>query len=323
MLEYPLVLVCVPLLLLGASPQRPRLRRVFEPVAMTVGLLAFALWTNQFLAASAIDHSRSFYGAYRVVSSGDQHMLVHGTTTHGAQFQAAAERDLPTMYYGSPGSCADVFDAMRGRLDEVGVVGLGSGTMATHGRDGERFTFFEVDPEIVETANDPALFTFLADSDADIRVVVGDGRLNVADQPSGTFDLLVLDAFSSDSIPVHLLTREAMQVYADALAPDGVLLVHVSNRFFDLEPVLAASADGLGWSGSKGHSLGEEPGTVASDWVALSPDPEVPDRLRGHDVLAAAGHVRPGRVDRRLRVGALRPRVSRAASRGVGSRAGG
>jgi hypothetical protein len=133
----------------------------------------------------------------------------------------------------------------------------------------------------VDIARDVDLFTFLTDSEADIDVEVGDGRLAIAGQPAGRFDLLVLDAFSSDSIPVHLLTREAMREYAEALAPDGVLLVHVSNRFFDLEPVLAAAAADLGWDASYGTSLADTPGSTASNWVALTPDFEVTRQLRG------------------------------------------
>ena len=109
-------------------------------------------------------------------------------------------------------------------------------------------TFFEIDPEIVRIARDPKLFTYLADSDATIETVVGDGRLGLAKAEKGSFDLIVLDAFSSDAIPVHLLTEEAMRTYVDRLAPGGLLVVHISNRVFDLEPVLASAADRLGLS---------------------------------------------------------------------------
>lgn len=281
-LEYPLVLVALPLLLVGIrSADRPYdVVRRSAPVALTALLAAFAVWTAQLQEAGAIQHTRSFYGAYRVQADGDTHVLVHGTTVHGLQFQDDARRTLATTYYGGPGSCADVFAALAGRLDQVGVVGLGAGTIATYGRAGEHFTFFEIDPDIVATAEDPALFTFLRDSAADVDVVVGDGRLSVAEQPAGGLDLLVLDAFSSDSIPVHLLTREAMREYAAALAPGGVLLVHTSNRFFDLVPVLAAAASDLGWAASLGLSRGETEGATASSWVALTADPEVPRRLQ-------------------------------------------
>lgn len=292
--EYPLILVCLPLLLVGTGPGRPRVRRAV-PVAATAVLLAFALWASQLQVSGAMERTRSFYGAYRVVDDLGTHTLVHGTTVHGRQFfRDPLRRTMPTTYYVSRGSCEDLFRIMAGRLDEVGIVGLGAGTMAAYGEEGERFTFFEIDADIVATARDTDLFTFLADSDADIEVQVGDGRLEIADQPEGTLDLLVLDAFSSDSIPVHLLTREAMREYAAALAPDGVLLVHISNRFFDLEPVLSAAAADLGWDATLGTSLADTPGSTASTWVALTPDYEVTRQLLGQ------AEWRPVSEDRRV-----------------------
>ena len=254
-LEYPVVLACLPLLLLGTAKPGARLFRRSQPVVLTALLLAFAVWTAQIVGAGSIERTRSFYGAYRVEARDGQHVLVHGNTVHGMQYQDEGRRASPRRTTWQR-LAVDVFDVLRGRLDEVGVVGLGSGTLAAHGRSGERFTFVEIDPDIVATAQDPGLFTYLADSEAETRVIVGDGRAEVAAMAPGTFDLLVLDAFSLDSIPVHLLTREAMREYADSLAPDGVLLVHVSNRFFDLEPVLAAAADDLGWSAPSAPATG-------------------------------------------------------------------
>ena len=128
----------------------------------------------------------------------------------------------------------------------MAVVGLGTGTVAAYGQPGQRMTFFEIDPEIVRIARDPKLFSYLADSDATIETVVGDGRLGVAKAENGSFDLIVLDAFSSDAIPVHLLTEEAMRTYMDRLAPGGLLVVHISNRVFDLEPCSPARRSGSG-----------------------------------------------------------------------------
>ena len=273
-LEYPVLLACLPLLLLGTARPDSRPSRRALPGVATALLLAFALWTTQIQVAGSIEQTRSFSGASRVEAHDGRHVLVHGNTVHGMQYRDEERRSLATTYYGGNGSCADVFDVLRGRLDEVGIVGLGSGTMATHGRAGERFTFVEIDPDIVATAQDPALFTYLADSAAETRVVVGDGRAEMAAQEPGTFDLLVLDAFSSDSIPVHLLTREAMREYAEAMATGGVLLVHISNRYFDLEPVLAAAAEDLGWAGVVGTSHGSAEGATSSTWVALTADPE-------------------------------------------------
>jgi hypothetical protein len=242
-----LVLLCAPLL--GDSPER-------------------------------LTRARSFYGSYEVTIRDDQHVLSHGTTIHGAQFMDRARSDAPTTYYARSGPLGDVFgEADRADLPNVGVVGLGAGTIAAYGQHGQTMTFFEIDQGIVDIARDPRLFTYLENSDAEINTVVGDGRLRLADYPGGSFDLLILDAFSSDAIPVHLLTEEAMELYADRLAPGGVLLVHISNRVFDLEPVIAAAADHLGWRGALGSKSGDGEGATPSAWAALSAEPDAVDSL--------------------------------------------
>ncbi|RNM11624.1 fused MFS/spermidine synthase [Nocardioides pocheonensis] len=248
------------------------------PILLALCLVApfVATWWG---TTDTIDRTRSFYGAYRVEQTADQHKLVHGNTVHGAQFRDERRRDTPTTYYASPGSVGDVFELFGDRLDRVGTIGLGAGTIAAYGRPGQRMTFFEIDPDIVHTARDPRLFTFLTDSKAAVDVVVGDGRLEVAKLPSGSLDLLVLDAFSSDSIPVHLLTREAFAMYADRLADGGILAVHISSRFFDLVPVLAAAAEDLGWTATIGLSQGSTPGATSSRWVVLSADRSVASQL--------------------------------------------
>jgi spermidine synthase len=128
------------------------------------------------------------------------------------------------------------------------VVGLGAGALAAYAAPGERWTFFEIDPAVIAIARDPRLFTYLADAlrRGAVRVVAGDARVSLAAVADGSFDLLVLDAFSSDSIPAHLLTREALALYLRKLAPRGVMAFHISNRTLDLEPVVAAAADALG-----------------------------------------------------------------------------
>ena len=249
-------------------------------LSVGLALLVVITWFSIHAEEHSVHHLRSFFAAYRVLEVDGQHLLTHGSTTHGLQFLDPTMADLPTTYYASPGSCQDVFELMADRLQSVGVVGLGTGTVATYGHPGEQLTFFEVDQEMVDLASDPRYFSFVSDSAADIHMVVGDGRLEVAKQPDGAFDLLVLDAFSSDSIPMHLLTREAMAMYATKLAPDGVLLVHISNRLFDLEPVLAAAATDLGWDATLGRGDGSTPGSTGSIWVALTEDNGVTSDLR-------------------------------------------
>ena len=134
------------------------------------------------------------------------------------------------------------------------MVGLGAGTVAAYGHPGESMTFFEINPAVVAVARDTHLFTYLHDSKADVHVVVGDGRLGLQNVPNASDDLIVLDAFSSDSIPVHLLTREAIEIYARELRPGGLLVFHISNNTFDLRPVLRAAADELGWTAIVGGS---------------------------------------------------------------------
>lgn len=226
-----------------------------------------------------LDQSRTFFGSYRVFERGGQHLLIHGRTVHGSQF--TDERSgVPTTYYARSGPLGAIFDARDVR--ELGVIGLGAGTIAAYGEPGMRITYFEIDPEIVRIARSTRLFTYLADSEAEIETITGDGRLKVAEQPEGRFDALMLDAFSSDAIPVHLLTEDAMRMYASRIKPDGYLAVHISNRVFDLEPVLAAAAADLGWSSAVGVG-GSGDGASLSQWVVLSPSDELVDGLLAHD----------------------------------------
>lgn len=223
----------------------------------------------------SLDQSRTFFGSYQVLDRGGQHILVHGTTVHGTQFLDDRGTE-PTTYYSRGGPLGDVFTS--GEYPRVGAIGLGVGTLIAYGDPTMHFTFFEIDSEVVRIAEDPSLFRYLSDSPSESDMVVGDGRLEVAKEPDGAFDLLVLDAFSSDAIPVHLLTLEAMRTYAAKLAPDGLLAVHISNRVFGLEPVLRAAARDLGWSAATRRG-GGGPGAVESEWVVLSPDPSSVEAL--------------------------------------------
>jgi spermidine synthase len=158
----------------------------------------------------------------------------------------------------------------------VGLVGLGTGAMAAYGAPGRVFTFFEIDPAVVRIAEDPAMFTYLADSEAEVEMRLGDGRLSLAAEPDGRFGLLVLDAFSSDAIPVHLLTVEALRLDLAKMRPDGLLAFHISNRHLNLTPVLAAAAEELGLVAMRQIDLvtadeGDE-GRVSSTWVVLGRD---------------------------------------------------
>jgi hypothetical protein len=193
---------------------------------------------------------RTFFGTHRVAvrDGGAHHVLMHGTTVHGAQFRDPARGTIPTSYYHAGGPVGQIFTSFRERVGSghIGVVGLGTGAIACHGIGGERWSYFEIDPTVVEIARDPRFFTFLRDCPPAVDVVLGDARLTLAGQPDGALDLLLVDAFSSDAIPVHLLTREAIALYFRKLAPSGVLALHVSNRHLTLEPVLARLQHALG-----------------------------------------------------------------------------
>lgn len=233
---------------------------------------------------------RSYFGVYTVTDYPAEHQrrLAHGTTLHGLQRTDAAHRRDPTTYYGHKsgvGLTLDKADALAGPNASVGIVGLGAGTLACYRKPGQRWTIFEIDPVMVDIARDPSKFTFLSDCADDTPIVIGDARLQIAQQPAGRFDIIVIDAFSSDAIPLHLLTKEAIGIYARALKPDGILLIHISNRFFGLEPVLAEEARARGWAsairmdpGPAGDEYGDLTG---SNWVALTATPERMQQLTG------------------------------------------
>ncbi len=219
---------------------------------------------------------RSFFGLHRVAlsPSGRFARLVHGNTLHGMQDRQNPLR--PLTYYYSTGPIGQVFSYFTGpsMKRNVALVGLGVGSLAAYGEKSQRMTFFEIDPEIEQIARDPKYFTFLRDSKAKIDVVLGDARLTLTKQPAGSFGLIVLDAFSSDAIPVHLLTKEAMEMYMSKLEPGGILAYHISNRYLTLEPVVANQAKELGlvaWSQEDGPSTDEKAlGKTASSWMVIA-----------------------------------------------------
>jgi hypothetical protein len=194
-----------------------------------------------------LHRERTFFGVHQVTSiqNGDWHVLTHGTTTHGVQAFRGKLHLLPTAYYHPSGPLGDVVFTLspEGRFRRVGVVGLGAGALAAYAGNGIRMDFFEIDEAVIRIAENPGYFTYLADArtrpGADVRTMAVDGRLGLRAMPDSTYDLIVIDAFSSDAIPTHLITREAVAMYASRLTTRGVIAFHVSSRFFDLRPVLA------------------------------------------------------------------------------------
>lgn len=233
--------------------------------------------------------TRSYFGVYGVEtrSGGRARVLMHGTTIHGLQLTDPARARTPTTYY-APRSGVGLAlvhaDALFGPRAAIGVVGLGTGTLSCYRRPGQDWRFFEIDPAMVRIARDSGDFSFLSRCAPAARIVVGDARLTLARELAGRLDFIALDAFSSDAVPLHLLTAEAFGVYARALKPGGLLMVHISNRYLDLQPVLSAVARRQGWAlALRDH----EPDTderidraTRSIWVAMSKDPETVNRLR-------------------------------------------
>ena len=247
---------------------------LFGTSLAAVGLAGFFVYRSP---ESVLHRERSFYGAYRVARLDDVTFLYHGTTIHGAQFGDSARRLQPITYYHPSGPAGQLFESLGARLDgkRIGAVGLGAGSLLCYGKPGQEWTFFEIDPVVEKIARDPAYFTFMRDCPVQAKVLLGDARLTLTREPDAKFAVLVLDAFSSDAIPVHLLTREAFHVYRRVLEADGLLLIHISNQHLDLEPVVAALAADAGMVGLSAEHVvkPQREGSefdYSCDWVLLS-----------------------------------------------------
>jgi SAM-dependent methyltransferase len=253
MYEYPIAFVCCAVLFLIVLWRQRRYWRQpkvalslwLAGAAATVLLATYTCRETWREIKNAKLLARNFYGALRVnefVSKNQRvRELSHGTITHGIQFVSPNLRRLPTTYYAHSSGIGLTWRvlARTGPL-KIGVIGLGTGTLAAYGRVGDEFRFYEINPLIVQIARQQ--FSYLSDCPAHVDVVLGDARLSLAREPSQQFDILVIDAFSGDAIPVHLLTREAFSIYWRHLKPGGVLAVHVSNHYLDLSPVVLLNA---------------------------------------------------------------------------------
>ncbi len=191
---------------------------------------------------------RSFFGIHRVTDTGFTRVMLSGTTNHGSQAVDPALRCEPLSYYSRPGPIGQLFASFEGRRPalRIGVIGLGTASMAAYTRPGDSLTFFEINPAVERLARNPAYFTYIRDCAPDTRILLGDARLSLESQPEGVYDLLMVDAFSSDAIPVHLMTTEAVALYMRKLSTTGLLVMHISNRYLDLAPVVAAIVQAQG-----------------------------------------------------------------------------
>ncbi len=252
---------------------------------VAVATLVFA-WTGmRSMQASAMVSSRDFYGALRVVEDAEVRTMVHGTVSHGTEFRDPTRRAATTYY--APGSGVEMaINGFRRNNQKVGVVGLGVGTLAVYGRKGDTYRFYELNPAVAQMAQQN--FHYLSSTAAVTSVHLGDGRLTLEREPSNGFDILVIDAFSGDSIPMHLLSREAMRVYFRHLAPDGILALHVSNSALNLIPVAARLAVDTGRTPLHVHALPDPRiARSESDWVLVAAE----EVFTAKPALLAAGSI--------------------------------
>ena len=233
-----------------------------------VAIAAFVVATRFAGGAGTILRERNFYGALQVSDVDGVRTLYNGKTRHGIEFLAEDQLTLPTAYYGTQTGIGQLL-AARPTPGRVALVGLGAGTLASYGRPGDTFRFYEINPAVIDIASHD--FHFLEKSRAKIELIEADGRLALEREPSASFDYLVLDAFSGDSIPVHLLTREAFRTYFRILHPDGEIAIHITNRFLDLAPVVRAVAASLGRQVIEIRSEADPARQVlAADWMLVS-----------------------------------------------------
>jgi len=269
--------LCAALLLLASLHGRARGRRRLLPLALGLALLGFGAGLAHHAhkgSRLSVTASRNFHGVLSVHRSypnteRDVMVLANGATTHGLQFLAPGRRRLATAYFSTESGAGLVFRYYQSRGQRnVGIVGLGIGTLATYAQPGDRFRFYEIDPDVVDIAR--TYFSYLDDSPARVEVVLGDARLSLEREAPQGFDILLLDAFSSHAVPTHLLTREAFEIYARHLKPDGVIAVHVSNPYADLKPVVRAAAQQLGMRAAHVANAEGPRGFWESNWMLLT-----------------------------------------------------
>lgn len=253
-----------------AATMRHRPRRF--TALTTIALLAIII-DHQTHPHGVVLRGRPFYDTFAVRDFLESHtrVLVHGTTLHGMQSLLPGHRADPLSYYGPTSPLADVFRSPARHDVRVAVLGLGAGVILRYAQPGSAWTVYEIDPAIARVAEDPALFSHWAEAAVSPVLVVGDGRMRLRDAPDASYDLIVADAFASDSVPIHLLTREAMALYQRKLRAGGAVLFNVSNRYLDLPAPIAATAAQLGLVayGAADDTQDEAAGLFPSRWVLV------------------------------------------------------
>jgi SAM-dependent methyltransferase len=285
--EFPLALCAVAAVGIIVAQGGLKFVAVGATVACT---LLFAMYNNH-VRDDTLTLSRNFYGTLRVKATAPDSdkqarwRLMHGVITHGEQFRAPEWANLATSYYGESSGIGRAIKGLRGDKTEestsqkIGLIGLGVGTLATYGRAGDTYRIYELNPEVLRLAQKS--FTYLSTSKAKIETALGDARLVLEREPNQQFDVLAIDAFSSDSIPVHLITREAMALYKRHLKPNGVVAFHISNRYLDLTGVTKQLAND---AGMQALLVTDDPGDDSylyrSDWVLISSNTQLLSDLR-------------------------------------------
>lgn len=275
-----------------AEVRRTKLQ-ILNSTLILYGVVFAAMLAYQYIAVDFSDRilmERNFYGVLRVTKTQigepglDVNQMTHGITVHGVQFVSPQFRDQPTTYYTqhSGVGLGILYHPQRGQRMRVGVLGLGIGTLAAYGQTGDVYRFYEINPAVIKLAEgDGGYFSYLKDSLADVEIVPGDARLSLARElaegSSQNFDLLALDTFDSDSVPVHLIDKQAFEIYLQHLKPNGILAVHISNRHFDFVPVVWKMAQFFDLHMVLIREPGDDFGSLSSDWILLSRDAHVLD----------------------------------------------
>jgi len=270
--KYALVIIAA--LALAANLKRP-----LPVVAMLVAVAAFTsgalIWRIKTFTEDTVHIERNYYGVLRVKENTTTvadvetryRSLVHGAILHGEQWLSEKYRRSATTYYKTSSGIGRALLAFEGKPIRVGIIGLGAGSIAVYADEDDTYRFYEINPAVIRVAN--TWFTYLKDAPGKIQTVLGDARLSLEREAPQEFDVLAVDAFSGDSIPVHLITVEAFTDYLRHLKPEGVIAFHVSNRFLDLKPVLLAIAEKHRLEYAYIHETGESGGTT-SDWVLIT-----------------------------------------------------
>ena len=271
-LEIALVVIAILAVVVNRGRPLPILAMLVAVIGFAVAALAYRVHT---FMEDTVFIERNHYGVLRVKENSSRidemdakyRSLVHGAILHGEQYLSDKYRRSATTYYKTSSGIGKALLAFEGQPIKVGVIGLGAGSIAVYADADDTYRFYDINPAVIEVAR--SWFTYLKDSPGKMETVLGDARLSLEREPPQTFDVLAVDAFSGDSIPVHLITVEAFTEYLRVLKPKGVIAFHVSNRFLDLKPVLLSIAEKHGIEYAYVHETGEEGGTT-SDWVLMT-----------------------------------------------------